>query len=78
MVLQTEFARKKKVSCLKYTDGFYSVCDIVIYRWLCTVSKFVGECLEYRPKISICKFVGECVKCRQINFVGKTFCNSLF
>jgi len=27
MVLQTEFARKKKYSCLKYTDGF------LVRRW---------------------------------------------
>jgi hypothetical protein len=60
MVLQTEFARQKKVSRLKYTDGFYSVGDIVIYRWLRTVGKFVGECLKYRPNISVCKFVGNC------------------
>jgi hypothetical protein len=40
-------APKKKVSCLKYTDGFYSVGDIVIYRRLSTVGKFVDECLKY-------------------------------
>ena len=57
MVLQTEFVRKKKVSRLKYTDKFYSVGDIVIYRQLLTVGKFVGECLKYRPNISVCKFV---------------------
>jgi hypothetical protein len=50
---------KKKVSRLKYTDGFYSVGDIVIYRRLGTVGK-VGECLKYRPNISICKVVGNC------------------
>jgi hypothetical protein len=49
---------KKKVSNLKYTDGFYSVGDLVIYRRLRTVGKFVGECLKYRPNISVCKFVG--------------------
>jgi hypothetical protein len=47
MVLQTEFVRKKKVSRLKYTDGFYSVGDIVIYRRLLTVGKFVGDCGSY-------------------------------
>jgi len=51
---------KKKVSCLKYTDGFYSVGDIVIYRRLRTVGKFVGECLKYWPNISVCKFVDNC------------------
>jgi len=60
MVLQTKFVRKKKVSRLKYTDGFYSVGDIVIYRRLLTVGKFVGECLKYRPNISVCKFIGNC------------------
>jgi hypothetical protein len=30
MVLQTESARQKKVSRLKYTDGFYPVGDSVI------------------------------------------------
>jgi hypothetical protein len=43
----------KKVSRLKYTDRFYSVSDIVIYRQLRTVVKFVGECLKYRPNISV-------------------------
>ena len=60
MVLQTEVARQKKVSRLKYTDGFYFVGDIVIYRRLLTVSKIVGECLKYRPNISVCKFVDNC------------------
>jgi hypothetical protein len=60
MVLQTEFVRKKKVSRLKYTDKFYSVGDIVIYRQLLTVGKFVGECLKYRPNISVYKFIGNC------------------
>jgi len=50
---------KKKVSRLKYTDRFYSVGDIVIYRRLGTVGK-VGECLKYRPNISICKVVSNC------------------
>jgi hypothetical protein len=60
MVLQTKFAHQKKVSRLKYTDGFYSVGDIVIDRRIQTVGKFVGECLKYRPNISICKFIGKC------------------
>ena len=51
---------KKKVSRLKYTDGFYSVDDIVIYRRPCTIGSFVGECLKYRPNISVCKFVSNC------------------
>jgi hypothetical protein len=51
---------QKKVSRLKYTDGFYSVDDIVIYRRLLTISKVVGECLKYRPNISVYKFVGNC------------------
>jgi hypothetical protein len=60
MVLQTKFACQKKVSRLKYTDGFYSVGDIVIYRWLRTVGNFFGECLKYRPNISVRKFIGNC------------------
>jgi len=51
---------QKKVSRLKYTDGFYSVDDIVIYRRPRTIGSFVGECLKYRPNISVCKFVGNC------------------
>jgi hypothetical protein len=53
-------AQKKKVSRLKYTDGFYPVGDSVIYRRTYIVSKFVSECLKYRPKISVCKYVGNC------------------
>jgi len=60
MVLQTEFARHKKVSRLKYTDGFYFVGDIVIYRRIRTVDKCVDECLKYRPNISVCIFIGNC------------------
>jgi hypothetical protein len=72
IVLQTEFARQKKVSRLKYTDRFSSVGDIVIYRRIHTVGKVVGECLKYRPNISVCKFIGNCVKCRRIQSVGKS------
>jgi hypothetical protein len=60
MVLQMEFARKKKVSRLKYTDGFYFVGDIVIYQRPRTIGKYVGEFLKYRPNKSVCKFVGIC------------------
>jgi len=63
---------KKKVSSLKYTDGFSSVGDIVIYRWIHTVGKVVSECLKYRLNISVCKFIGNCVKCRRIQSVGKS------
>jgi hypothetical protein len=67
MVLQTEFARQKKnVSRLKYTEGFSSIGDIVIYWRIHTVGKVVGECLKYRPNISVCKFIGNCVKWRRI------------
>jgi hypothetical protein len=59
-------APKKRVSRLKYTDGFSSVGDIVIYRWIHTIGKVVGECLKYRPNISVYKFIGNCVKRRQI------------
>jgi hypothetical protein len=60
MVLQTKFAHQKKVSRLKYTDGFYYVGDIMIYPRLGIVGKFVDECLKYRPNISVCKVVGNC------------------
>jgi hypothetical protein len=60
MVLQTEFAHQKKVSCLKYTDGFCFIGDIVLYRWYVSISKCVSECLRYRPNISVCKFIGKC------------------
>ena len=53
-------AAKKKVSLLKYTNGFYSVGDIVIDRRLRTVGKVFGEYLKYRPNISVCKFFGNC------------------
>ena len=59
MVLQTEFARKKKKdSRLKYTDGFLFRRDIVIDRRKLSVGKSVGECMKYRPNISVCKFIG--------------------
>jgi hypothetical protein len=35
-----------------------SVGDIMIYRRLYTVGKFVSECLKYRPNTSVCKVVG--------------------
>jgi hypothetical protein len=53
-------APKKKISRLKYTYGIYPVSDIVIYRWLRTVGKFVDEFLKYQSNISICKFIGNC------------------
>jgi len=48
MVLQTEFARKKKDSRLKYTNGFLFRRYIVIDRWKITVGKSVGECMKYQ------------------------------
>jgi len=56
MVLQTEFARKKKK--INIPMDFYSVGDIVIDRRKLSVGKYVGECMKYRPNMSLCKFVG--------------------
>jgi len=53
-------APKKKISRLKYTDGFYSIGDIVSYRRKRIVGNFVGECLKYRPNISVYKFISNC------------------
>jgi hypothetical protein len=60
MVLQTEFARKKKDSRLKYTDGFLVRRDIVIDQRKIIVGKFIGECMKYRQNMSVCKLVGNC------------------
>ena len=61
MVLQTEFARQKKlIPVWNIPTDFYFVGDIVIYRRLLTIGKSVGECMKYRPNISVCKFVGKC------------------
>jgi hypothetical protein len=72
---------KKKTFADGFTDGncepkksfpleiyrrIYPVGDSVTYRWMHTVGKFVGECLEYQPKISVCKFVGHCGRYYQI------------
>jgi len=64
-------APKKKVSRLKYTDGFSLIGDSVTYRWikpsvklsvtdLISIGNSVGEVLKYRLNISVCKFVGDC------------------
>ena len=54
------FRTKKKVSHLKYTDGFLFRRDIVIDRRKLSVGKYVGECMKYRQNMSVCKFVGDC------------------
>jgi hypothetical protein len=53
-------APKKKVSHLKYTDGFLVRRYIVIDRRKITVGKSVGECVKYRQNMSVCKFIGNC------------------
>jgi len=58
MVLQTEFARQKKIPAWNIPTDLYSVGDIVIDRRKPTVGKSVGECMKYRPNIFIYKFIG--------------------
>ena len=57
-VLQTERARQKKDSRLKYTDGFLFRQWHCNYRRKIYVGTSVGECMKYRPNMSVCKFVG--------------------
>jgi len=48
---------KKKFPAWNIQTDFHTVDDIMIYRRLYTVSKFIGECLKYRPNTSVCKVV---------------------
>jgi hypothetical protein len=49
---------KKKFAAWNIQTDFHTVDDIMIYRRLYTVGKFIGECLKYRPNTSVCKVVG--------------------
>jgi hypothetical protein len=54
MVLQTEIARQKKYSCLKYTNGFI---PSVIVAYPVNIFQLPVKC---RRTVSLCKFVGKC------------------
>jgi len=72
MVLQTEIARQKKSFPLEIYRRIYPVGDSVTYRQIHTVSKFIGECLDWRyPSVNSSVIVAGTVKYRRIKSVGK-------
>jgi len=64
MILQTEIARQKKVSRLKYTDGF--IPSVIVWHTDGCIpsvnsSVIVAGTVKYRRIMSFGKFVGECI-----------------